>query len=562
MRWSIVLLLTMTPAGAEEPAFPTMFPDQAMFENALKTSPQLVDEKRRITGIVVPHHLVAVDLIARGFRCAEFGKYKRVIILSPDHFKRSDKSFATTRKGFETVWGTLKCDTTLVDRLLAACPLAGESELFGKEHGVHAVTPFIARFFPQAEVLTVALRIDSTPEEWRQLAAALVPLVDDETLIVQSTDFSHFLSEGQSRARDQQTLDVLAMGDAEGIVGLDQPANLDSKACQYVNMVLQKRIHGAVPVVVENRNSGYYVKSFNGVTTSYIVQVYEAGDRPAAAWDGGDSWYFGGDVFFGRYVARVLANEGRAKPILDELLRITKGRPMAVNLEGVIVPDLPEKLKQMPLLMEEKLTLEWLSALNVKVAGLANNHAMDSGEEGLRRTAEILTGKGIHPLLDGEVFDAGKFRITALTDLCNTSLPRTGRLGRDMISKLIGNLETQGPVFAMIHSGIEFHSERTPRQAELYAWLAEPSVAEIPGQIRWSRSPVRLILGAHPHVASGSPTMTGDVLAVDSLGNFIFDQPKGSGALVEVLFFEHGTRFTRWIPIGNPITRPVIPSRW
>ena len=34
------------------------------------------------------------------------------------------------------------------------------------------------------------------------------------------------------------------------------------------------------------------------------------------------------------------------------------------------------------LVMEKEFTLGWLKALNVKLAGLANNHALDGGEAG------------------------------------------------------------------------------------------------------------------------------------------------------------------------------------
>ena len=53
-----------------------------------------------VTGIVVPHHAVAFDLIEETFRCAANQEYKRIIILSPDHFRRSKTPFATTLEDF------------------------------------------------------------------------------------------------------------------------------------------------------------------------------------------------------------------------------------------------------------------------------------------------------------------------------------------------------------------------------------------------------------------------------------------------------------------------------
>jgi AmmeMemoRadiSam system protein B len=82
----------------------------------------------------------------------------------------------------------------------------------------------------------IALRIDSKREDWLMLVDALVPLVNSKTLVVQSTDFSHYLDLGKARRCDQQTMNALALGDAEAIAGLRQPDHLDSKAAQFVQM--------------------------------------------------------------------------------------------------------------------------------------------------------------------------------------------------------------------------------------------------------------------------------------------------------------------------------------
>ena len=50
-----------------------------------------------VTGITVPHHLLAADLIARGFWAASAGQYDRIIVISPDHFHKVAKPFGTTR---------------------------------------------------------------------------------------------------------------------------------------------------------------------------------------------------------------------------------------------------------------------------------------------------------------------------------------------------------------------------------------------------------------------------------------------------------------------------------
>ncbi|MGA7905497.1 MAG: AmmeMemoRadiSam system protein B [Terrimicrobiaceae bacterium] len=543
VRLLLAVELTATVPFGAPPRFAAMYDDRSVFEQALAKESVAPPTGHRVTGITVPHHLVAADLIARGFRCASGGNYERIILLSPDHFRRSRLPFATARGTFETVFGDVACDGAAVASLLAACPKTADSALFAKEHGVHAVLPFVAKFFPKAKLVPIALRIDSKREDWLALVDALAPLVDSKTLVVQSTDFSHYLAHGKARRHDQQTLNALALGDPEAVLRLRQPGHLDSKAAQFVQMALQRRVHRASPVVIANRNSQAYTRMRLEQTTSYIVQVYEPDNPPAAAWPPGPGemvWFFAGDTFFGRGVASLLSRPDRAEAVRETILRITQGHPLAVNLEGVIADSLPDaKRPRRALVMEREFTLNWLKALNVRVAGLANNHALDGGETGLAQTASALANAGITPMREGEVIDAGPFRATALTDLCNASTPHTGRIRNETIARLPQPDHSGRPIFAFLHWGAEFRREATPRQIELIDWLAD--------------SPVTAIFGAHAHVDSRGPNLWrgGDGIICRSLGNFLFDQLNGSGALAEVRFFEDKTFAVRWISVGN-----------
>jgi AmmeMemoRadiSam system protein B len=550
---TLLLALAVVAGWAEEtpPRFRAMYEDAMVFETALAAESAPPPAGHRVTGITVPHHLVAVDLIARGFRCASGGSYERIILLSPDHFRRSRLPFATTRGIFETVFGDVACDEPAIQSLLAACPKAGESGLFAKEHGVHAVLPFVARFFPQARIVPIALRIESKREDWLALVDALAPLVNSKTLVVQSTDFSHYLDLGKARRCDQQTMNALALGDPEAIAGLRQPHHLDSKAAQFVQMALQRRVHDASPVVIANRNSQAYTRFRQEQTTSYLVQVYEPDHPPPAIWPPGPResiWFFAGDAFFGRGVASMLAEPRRAEAVRQEVMRITQGHPLAVNLEGVIVTSLPDRKRvKRALLMEKEFTLSWLKALNVKLAGLANNHALDGGEKGLAETVDALSAEGIMVVCEGEVIDAGPFRLLALTDISNASRPHTGRITQERIARLPRAEWDARSLFALLHWGTEFRREATPRQIELMNCLAE--------------SPVVAIFGAHPHVDSGGPELWrgGDGLVCRSLGNFLFDQRHGSGAMAEVRFFEDKTFSVRWVCLGNLLRATPAP---
>src|SRR5580698_4460546 len=112
--------------------------------------------------------------------------------------------------------------------------------------------------------------------------------------------------------------------------------------------------------------------------------------------------WFGGDV-----------NLGNAKnPVLKPLEDILKGATGIVNLEGPIVKELPtgNKLK----LMNAPEALPQLLNAGVRVAGVANNHALDAGANGPQQTVQALQAVGIQPsggLLGPAVLSAGGIHI-------------------------------------------------------------------------------------------------------------------------------------------------------
>src|ERR1700678_1284217 len=87
--------------------FPAQFGDPLIFSTAIAAAQQPV-VPRRLSGITVPHHMVAADLIARGFQIVDADRIDKVIVLFPDHFRKSRLPFATTRRAFETVFGRVE----------------------------------------------------------------------------------------------------------------------------------------------------------------------------------------------------------------------------------------------------------------------------------------------------------------------------------------------------------------------------------------------------------------------------------------------------------------------
>lgn len=284
----IMTILFNGAAPAEPPSshspgeIRTIYKDKNFFLSAIVRAENAanIGYLENVTGITVPHHLLASDLIAQNFLKISKNKYKTIVLLSPDHFNKGETPFSTTSLNFETVFGALKTDKNLVQSLIAGNPLVSESGLFSREHGIHAETPFIKRHFPSAKLLPIAIRIDSTRDELDSLYKTLVQNIDpDSTLIVQSTDFSHYLSKTEADRKDLETINAVESGHLSKIMLLNQPDHVDSRGAQYLQSRLQKEFFSSKLAYITAVNSEKYSDAQVDETTSYIPQIYNRGPQ-------------------------------------------------------------------------------------------------------------------------------------------------------------------------------------------------------------------------------------------------------------------------------------------
>ena len=521
--------------------YPSFYASAARFEDAVAREAGHPPSPTRLSGITVPHHLVAGHLIARGFRAASGFAYERVILLTPDHFSRSGTPFATTRLGFETVFGPVPVDREAVDALLGEDGAVASSCLFGREHGLQALLPFMRHYLPGAKLVPVAISLEAGRSDWDRLAALLGSFADGRTLVVQSTDFSHYHPHERARLLDQQVLNVVASGDLDEVALLTQPDHLDSLGALYIQMKLQKERYGARPVAIASENQQQYASRRLTETTGYIVLIFGAfADSVFDHEDAAEVIYFAGDTHLGRAMTQALADADAVDRVTEAVLKRTQGRPLVVNLEGVILPNVPQALEHMTLAMPEALTIDLLRRLNVAAMGIANNHTMDLGPSGLAETVRALHAAGIAWFGQGDRLDIGSVSVVGLADIDSNGPPFVDLLSADLLDRITVTDATR-PLVAFVHWGREHVT--TPSARETF--LAD--------EMRLRGASV--IVGAHPHVADGRlvPLAGGETVMAFSLGNFLFDQsaPQASGALLEMRVFEQGTHFIRLLELPN-----------
>jgi poly-gamma-glutamate synthesis protein (capsule biosynthesis protein) len=534
-----VAALTTRHDGSDAP-IAALYTDAQPYVAAMTASQRLPAEFFGVTGAIVPHHLLAIDVIARVFQSIQSNRYRTVFVLFPDHFSRARTPVATTPRPFQTPFGLVETDSALATQLIDDHLVAEAPGLFEAEHGVHAILPFIARVFPGVRVVPLALRIDMTGDQISALIDRLRPLTGPGTLTLLSSDFSHYLPHEVAIRRDQEVLNLLAAKDYGALAGLRQPDHIDSLAGLRVQVAVQDR-QGSELVVIENKNAQQYTAERMARTTSYVGAVFVQGlelkenrGRPTA------SLCFGGDVFTGRNL-RSLVTDPRIRDAIAGYLRDAVGNcPLVVNYEGVQTTAPVVGAPHLRLWADAEDTLNLFKRIGVVALSLANNHSNDLGEPAYQEMARGLREAGFQVIEHGTLTDLGRARVLGLTEVTR----REGEQVQAITDADFGVLRhgaTKPPLLAFLHWGQEFEAFAREPQTALARRLSALGVAGI--------------IGSHPHCATADLSVMngGKTLVAYSLGNLLFDQfgPKASGALLEVYLFDQGTFFMRRVGIHN-----------
>ena len=202
--------------------------------------------------IIAPHagYIYSGPVAARAFAMLASGRgsIRRVVVIGPAHYAWFDGVAAPSSPAFQTPLGVLPVDRSAIEKLhgLPSVQIADSSHV--REHALEVQLPFLQRVL--SEVHIVPLLVGDAQRE--DVAAVLARLWGgEETVIIVSSDLSHYLDSDTARRRDGATADAIECGDSSQI-GPDD-------ACGFLpiaGLLLETRARGLPARRLDLRNSG------------------------------------------------------------------------------------------------------------------------------------------------------------------------------------------------------------------------------------------------------------------------------------------------------------------
>jgi AmmeMemoRadiSam system protein B/AmmeMemoRadiSam system protein A len=193
-----IAFLSTTAVAATRPAAVagSWYPDdpaalRAQIEEMLATPRPAAD----LRALVVPHagYVYSGAVAGKAFATFDGDHIRRVILLGPSHH-RSFAGGALPASGvasFSTPLGELIVDREAVESLRKDRDFKGPPEAHGPEHSLEIELPFLQVAAPKAAIVPILVGNRTDTEIARRLAEALAPLLDDRTVVVASSDFTH-----------------------------------------------------------------------------------------------------------------------------------------------------------------------------------------------------------------------------------------------------------------------------------------------------------------------------------------------------------------------------------
>lgn len=225
---------------------------------------------KHFQSVVIPHHLLASKLISEVLENFSNREIKTVILVGPNHFEKGDALIYSTEAVWNTPFGLVEPDLDIMEDLKKSQNIKLNKNILEKEHSIAGLMPYIKYYFNKAKIVPLILSSNVTPEQTKKLATRIAEYTDQNTILIGSIDFSHYLDPKQAMINDQKTIQAIKKFDYQTISGFNNDF-VDSPAC--LNLILMTcRIDDKSEIFfLNNTNSSLLLNDPATACTSYIT---------------------------------------------------------------------------------------------------------------------------------------------------------------------------------------------------------------------------------------------------------------------------------------------------
>jgi AmmeMemoRadiSam system protein B len=220
----------------------------------------------------VSHHSLLDPVIDGYFETLRKARtVKTFIILCPKHFNTANGVAFTSFTGWMTSLGTVNVNKKLTEKIIKRIPKIEISDkAFMNEHGIGALTPFIKKYFPDANIVQICfdekLKQYGLSFNLANIISEVISNDKEKIFLLISADFSHKAGLEETEKRDAISLKVL-----QNLYSSDVfEVNSDNSSGIYTLSTVVKNIGLKNNFIYCQTNSMYFTGLSQDDITSYF----------------------------------------------------------------------------------------------------------------------------------------------------------------------------------------------------------------------------------------------------------------------------------------------------
>ena len=250
---------------------------------------------KSVNAVIVPHAGYAISgrIAARAFAHVNLNGIQRVIVIGPSHHVGFHGISVAPYDSYRTPLGDVDVDVSACNHLYCSDQLYTRyEEAHRYEHSLEVELPFIQRIAPESKIIPLVTG-DLSLQEIREAATRLHDLWDTSTLLVISSDFTHYGEQFGycpfSKKKASKSLEKLDQGaihhilqkDTDGFVNYIQETG--ATICGRIPItillaLMEKCVISAEPHLIDYTNSGKILNDYtNSVSYASILTDNEQG---------------------------------------------------------------------------------------------------------------------------------------------------------------------------------------------------------------------------------------------------------------------------------------------
>ena len=236
-----------------------------LLDRLLEDAPE-ISVRPRI--VIAPHagYIYSGRTAAYAYKSLIGSGYRRVLLVGPSHHV-SFMGFAfSDADGWKTPLGEVPLDQRSVEKFLKnnpEIPAFLHPQPHEKEHSLEVQVPFLQKTLGEFTLIPLVYG--------RSEPGDLQKILDEETLIVISSDLSHFYDQTKANALDRQCNEAVEQMDPSRFGGCEACGKIGIHAA-----LLYGKVHGLSATMLDYRTSGDVIGDFSSVVGYGSYLLYES----------------------------------------------------------------------------------------------------------------------------------------------------------------------------------------------------------------------------------------------------------------------------------------------